>query len=119
MILVFDLQDPGSFDRIRNWLDTINAHAEDNVCKVLLGNKLDLTKNVSQEEINELLKEVKIPYFETSAKDNVNIDEAFNLIATNILENFHKFKGELLDSQQSSYIKNIRNDKKPNNKSCC
>jgi len=48
---------------------------------VLVGNKCDLEKErqISNEEGDELAKELNCSYFETSAKDDINIDTVFYL----------------------------------------
>ena len=42
VIMAFDTTDQRSFDNIKNWVDSINAHAEKGVPKILVGNKIDL-----------------------------------------------------------------------------
>ena len=52
-------------------------HADPNIVKVLVGNKIDLDEDrkVSREEGQGLANQHKMHYFETSAKLNRNIDE--------------------------------------------
>ena len=40
-----------------------------------------------QEQINKLCQKYKIPYFEVSAKSNINIDLAFDKLLSIILKN--------------------------------
>ena len=42
VIMAFDTTDTKSFDNIKNWVDSINQHAEKGVPKILVGNKIDL-----------------------------------------------------------------------------
>ncbi len=42
MLLVFDLTDRESFNKIKNWLMNIYEKAGENVVIVLVGNKIDL-----------------------------------------------------------------------------
>lgn len=54
--------------------------AEKHVAIVLVGNKADLPADrraVSTEEGARLAKQYSVPFFETSAKTGVNVDEAF------------------------------------------
>ena len=81
-----------SFDHIEDWNNEILRFAPDGVCTMLIGNKLDLikTKNanryVSVEESKNLCKRLLIPNcIETSAKTAKNVDEAFELIAQQML----------------------------------
>ena len=67
----------------------IDRFANDNVCKVLVGNKCDLTdkRKVSKEEGDELAKHFGIPYLETSAKSNICVEESFTTMARQIKQN--------------------------------
>jgi len=58
----------------------IQSLAEKHVAIVLVGNKADLPADrraVSTEEGARLAKQYSVPFFETSAKTGVNVDEAF------------------------------------------
>lgn len=91
VVIVFDLTDEGTFDNVRNWIRQIKNHAGENVCKLLVGNKCDIEENrVSKEKIAEFVKETNIEYFETSAKNNININEAFYSIAKDVKSKFLK-----------------------------
>ena len=67
----------------------IDRFANDNVCKVLVGNKCDLEdrRKVSKEEGEELAKHYNIPYLETSAKSNICVEESFTTMARQIKKN--------------------------------
>ena len=79
IILTFDVTDESSFKNIRNWVKQIEQNAQNNVCKVLVGNKCDREdRKVSFEEGSKLAAEFNMKYFETSAKLNLGIEEAMN-----------------------------------------
>lgn len=86
ILLVYDVTDKGSFDNIEHWLTEIQKNADDNVNKMLVGNKIDNKDDrvVSYDEGLELSKKYDLPFIETSAKDNTNIEECFMSITTNI-----------------------------------
>ena len=66
----------------------INDNANDNVCKILIGNKIDvLNREVPKEEGEKIANNLGIKYFETSAKENINVEEAFNYLVKMIVEN--------------------------------
>ena len=62
---------------MKTWLDSIYLHADPNIVKVLVGNKIDLEEDrkVSWEDAKKVADQHKMQYFETSAKLNRNIDE--------------------------------------------
>lgn len=83
ILLVYDVTDDKSFNNIRTWMRNIEQHANEQVVKILLGNKCDMPdkKMVTWEQGNDLAKEYSIEFFETSAKTNVKVEEAFTAIA--------------------------------------
>ncbi|XP_038167075.1 ras-related protein Rab-13 isoform X3 [Arvicola amphibius] len=63
----------------------MNASA--GVERLLLGNKCDMEakRKVQKEQAEKLAREHGIRFFETSAKSSMNVDEAFNSLARDIL----------------------------------
>jgi len=86
ILLVYDVTDEQSFQNIRNWIRNIEQHAADNVDKILVGNKCDMVseKLVENARGQALADEYGIKFFETSAKSNINVVEAFTSIASDI-----------------------------------
>ena len=64
-------------------MSEIDKFANDNVCKVLVGNKCDLEdrRKVTREEGEEIANSFGIPYIETSAKSNICVEESFQTMA--------------------------------------
>lgn len=89
ILLVYDITDEGSFNNIRNWMRNIEQHASDTVNKILVGNKSDMAEEkraVAYAKGKALADEYKIQFFETSAKDNVNVEEVFEAIARDVMQ---------------------------------
>mmetsp|Transcript_24374 Transcript_24374/g.26642 ORF Transcript_24374/g.26642 Transcript_24374/m.26642 type:complete len:205 (+) Transcript_24374:253-867(+) len=86
ILLVYDVTDRNSFTSIRNWVAQIQMHADVNVNKILIGNKSDCQDQrvISYEEGQGLAKEYNINFFETSAKQDLNVEKAFITIATDV-----------------------------------
>ncbi len=93
--IVFDLTDRQSFEHVEKWLEEINKYAKENVMRFLIGNKSDLTdkRQVKYEEVRGLANKLNIYYVETSAKNNINISDFFQ-IATKDYLNKYDFKKE-------------------------
>ena len=88
-IVVFDLTKKKSFECVNNWIETIRDNSS--IPIRLIGNKSDLfTREVSQEEIVAFYSNQKIKYFETSAKLNEGINDAFITMATLAYQNKKK-----------------------------
>jgi len=88
VILVFDLTNRESFKNLTGWLEQLNLEADDDIAKVVIGNKLDLDRKVEVEEIQDLLEPYNLPYFETSAMTGGNIGFVFTYMATIIADMF-------------------------------
>lgn len=43
--VVYDVTDQDSFNNVKQWLNEIDRYASENVNKLLVGNKCDLTEN--------------------------------------------------------------------------
>ena len=86
IILVYDITDKQSFRDIDNWLTEVEKHANENVNKLLVGNKCDLEQNrqVSYEEGKAYADQLGIKFLETSAKNSVGVESAFFTMANEI-----------------------------------
>ena len=86
-ILVFDLTSPESFKNVEIWrnefLTTLNPPDKSTYPFILFGNKSDLPDiKVKNEDIQAYCQEHNnMPYFSTSAKDGINLEEGFNKVA--------------------------------------
>ena len=102
-IVVFDLTEKESFEKVTDWLKEIREFS-DKMPVGLFGNKSDLVDKrvVTQEEINDLCKEENLVYFETSAKNNTGIKEGFSKVATMAFKIFGKVenKGQKLNTKK-------------------
>jgi len=87
ILLVYDVTDEQTFNNIRNWMRQIQQHASENVNKVLIGNKCDMLdkKVVETSRGQALADEFGIKFYETSAKKNMNVDQAFTDIARHVM----------------------------------
>ena len=86
IIVVYDVTDQESFNNVKTWLSEIDRYANENVNKLLVGNKSDLTsKKVVDYAIAKAFRdEIGIPLMETSAKNATNVEQAFVTMANEI-----------------------------------
>lgn len=88
ILVVFDISNLESFHRTNIWLDSIRNESSD-IEVMLIGNKADLERKVSEEEARGLAEKYEIPYYETSAKEDKGVTEAFEKLAAAA---FQKYK---------------------------
>ncbi|CAG8683940.1 208_t:CDS:2, partial [Dentiscutata heterogama] len=106
-VLMFDVNNAKSFETLDSWRDEFLIQASprdsENFPFVVLGNKIDLeeSKRMVFYDLNSLDINIKVsqkramtwcqskgstPYFETSAKEAINVEQAFQTIAKNALQ---------------------------------
>ena len=69
----------------------IEQNVEDGVCKILVGKKCDLENRViKKEEGEKIAQDFGLKFFESSVKNDINVDEVFNCLASMILEKNQK-----------------------------
>ncbi|KAM3145993.1 GTP-binding protein of the rab [Paramecium bursaria] len=103
IILVYDVTDKQSFKDIENWLQEIEKYANENVVRLLVGNKNDLEskREVTFDEGKELADSLNIKFIETSAKNSINVEKAFMTLATEIKAKVAKNEKIAPQSQQA------------------
>uniref|UniRef100_A0A8K9XSY2 RAS related 2 n=1 Tax=Oncorhynchus mykiss TaxID=8022 RepID=A0A8K9XSY2_ONCMY len=80
-LLVFSVTDRGSFEEIYKFQRQIlRVKDRDEFPMILVGNKadLELQRQVTQEEGQQLARQLKVTYMEASAKIRMNVDQAFH-----------------------------------------
>jgi len=111
-VLVYDVNSAKSFETLDSWRDEFliqaSPHDPENFPFVVLGNKIDVEENKRQvwwtpmrllSGIEMIFQQVtqkramtwcqskgNIPYFETSAKEAINVEQAFQTVAKNALQ---------------------------------
>ena len=83
IILVYDVTNRDSFEHISYWMKEVDRLAAPEVCRLIVGNKNDLKEKraVSTEEGEALAQQYGIPFLETSARANENVDAMFTEMA--------------------------------------
>jgi len=86
-LLVYDICDQESFAQIDTQIVELDQYASESTCKILIGTKCDLAseRQVSADEAKKKAAALGIPFIETSAKDAMNVDEAFKLICSELI----------------------------------
>jgi len=93
ILLVYDVSSRATFDHVKDWIRQIEQHAEENVNKILVGNKSDVPaemRQVTYEEGKALAAEYNLPFYETSAKADLEVTEAFEGITKDVVDRLGK-----------------------------
>jgi small GTP-binding protein len=112
VIITYDITKQETFIHVQQWLDDVLKYAGNNVLCLLIGNKKDQAeykREVSFDEAKRLASHHNmIDVLETSAKQAVNINEAFNKMAV-ALKRKYEGSGPLRDNSETVAIGETRN----------
>ncbi|EAS28019.3 small GTP-binding protein [Coccidioides immitis RS] len=106
-VLVYDVNNSKSFENLDSWRDEFLIQAcprdPESFPFVVLGNKVDVDESkrmISTKRASTYCQSKgNIPYFETSAKEAINVEQAFEVIAKVALtqEESEEFNGDFTD----------------------
>ena len=85
-MVIFSLNQPSSFESVDFWISKLIELSGD-IPYILIGNKTDLKREISEESVKKKVNELGVKYFETSAKLNQNVDHVFDQLSIKILNN--------------------------------
>mmetsp|Transcript_19805 Transcript_19805/g.58827 ORF Transcript_19805/g.58827 Transcript_19805/m.58827 type:complete len:214 (-) Transcript_19805:1210-1851(-) len=128
ILLVYDITDEASFNNIRSWMKNIEEHASDGVNKILVGNKSDMAEErraVPASVAQALADEYNIQFFETSAKEDINVEEVFAAIAKDVMarqqqqQQVQQAGDDIMPLTASLTASHDANAHKRRNSSCC
>jgi len=109
IVVSFDLTNRKTFENVVKWLEDIRDN-NNKIPIILFGNKCDLVekREVEDEEAQEFAKNNNLEYFETSAKENINIKEGFIKIAE-----------EAYEKSGGAIGMDLKKNRKKKDKKCC
>jgi Ras-related protein Rab-1A len=86
IIVTYDITDRDSFAKVSEWMQEVDKHSQENISKILVGNKKDLEdkRQIQYQEGKELADHFNVRFLETSAKESLNVEDAFTLMTREI-----------------------------------
>mmetsp|Transcript_23556 Transcript_23556/g.64978 ORF Transcript_23556/g.64978 Transcript_23556/m.64978 type:complete len:259 (+) Transcript_23556:214-990(+) len=95
-----DVTNSKTLQNVRNWVRNIEGNAPQTVNKILVGNKCDMEseRQVPRADGEKLASEYGIKFYETSARSNTNVSEAFLTLATDVVARLVANGGETSNS---------------------
>lgn len=96
-ILMYDITNEESFNAVQDWVTQIKTYSWDNAQVVLVGNKSDMQNErvVAYERGKQFAEHLGLEFFETSAKENINVKQVFDSLVDKIC---NKMSENLTDS---------------------
>lgn len=113
-MVVYDITNEESFQHIQNWIKDCRDLAPRTVQLILIGNKTDLEDQrvISKEKGEELARENKMLFFETSALNGNGVEEAFKKSIEAVDQKIRSGYYDLSNNNQG--IKKMSNEKEGN-----
>ena len=124
-MLVYDVTDCNSFYHIDDWMSDLKSNTDLDIHRLLVANKCDniiepgsRPRVVTTQMGQKMAQKYNMPYIETSAKDNYNVNKAFQTIGKEtFLYNLSKTNKNILLQDNTISIPTTTNSKQ--NKNCC
>lgn len=113
VMYVFDITDKNTFTSLHDWHKSVIKNIDCKHIPIVIGNKSDLLEHreVTTQEARDFAKSIGASYIETSAKDEINIQQAFRKPIHIIDDLYHKGLFELVKpKKEKESIKIMRMD---------
>ena len=117
ILLLYDVKNQKSFFNMKKWLTHIKEEAPKKVRIVIAANKIDIEpekREVSEEEGESFAESFNLKFFECSAKEGININEAFQGLIEEINEHYEHYKKIDSQGKKLTDVDNTNSKKK-----CC
>ena len=115
ILFLYNITDRDSFQNLNSWLIEIEKNSSKNICKILVGTHCDLEneRKVIYQEGKEFATNNGMKFIEVSAKNNINVNEAFDILLEDIWNNISNKKKKKVDNMvvESPIPENKKNGK--------
>ena len=131
-LVVYDISSRDSFNNVSTWIEDCKNQSPKTIFMVLVGNKCDLNdkRQVTAEEGKDLADRNEMLFFETSAKEGINVEEIFlnsaNEISKKIDQGYYDLENDtcgikkgLNRNNQQLHLGNNQGGNNGGNAGCC
>ena len=111
-LLLYNITDRSSFESLNFWLTDSMKNINKDLCKILVGTNCDLEdeRKVTYQEGKEFATSNGMKFIEVSTKNNVNVQEAFDILLEDVLNNI--FNENKVDEKKDRHVHTPENIKK-------
>lgn len=116
ILIVYDVTNSETFDNLKYWVQSIHTHLGEkgNVKVIIIGNKIDLKREIKKEDAQKYAEENGYKYFETSALSGEGIEESIKYLVQQVLESQAKNQ----EANNNDKIRISKDDNKKEEKKC-
>lgn len=120
IFLVYDVTNSKSFDNIKSWIKNIRDNNTEAIALTMIGNKADLVnkRTIPYITAKKFADENGLDFYETSAKNSDNVNEAFINMARKIKDQ-KSFTIESGNNRSKKKLVVADDNKKTNKNKCC
>lgn len=121
-VLAFSTVDRDSFEAVESWKRKVEEEVGE-ISMVIVQNKIDLIDDavVQPDEAEALAKKLRLRFYRTSVKDNLNVEEVFRYLAEKYLQqlnceedeepaSFHQIGSNFINADANNHIDSIDRD---------
>eukprot|EP00927_Polykrikos_kofoidii_P071140 TRINITY_DN67465_c0_g1_i1.p1 TRINITY_DN67465_c0_g1~~TRINITY_DN67465_c0_g1_i1.p1 ORF type:complete len:203 (-),score=39.84 TRINITY_DN67465_c0_g1_i1:235-843(-) len=118
VVIAYDVTCRTTFEHVGFWTEQLEEHGDPSVQRILVGNKVDLVdhRQVTTQEGAEFAAKFNMQFFETSAKEETCVEDAFLAIADLVVAHRYANAPAAASNLGRVELTGIAHKKK---KSCC
>jgi len=122
-LLVYDTSIFETFDKVKQWVLTLQEAVGKDIIFVIAGNKMDLidknTMDQQRAQIESYCAKEKCKHFYTSAKTGFQLDEAFDSLINSVLNKVNSSTGGAIGKRKGKKLEISEQKAKKEKKGCC
>ena len=113
-MIIYEVIKRIDFDDLDSWFEMVQLSQTKSIPVILVGNKIDLAREIKKEDAEKFAEENNYKYFETSALSGEGIDESITYLVKQVLDN----KTNTQTTTSSDGITIQKSDVKKDDKKC-